>query len=65
MLEELKQKYGSQANIAKALGVSQMTVSKWYSGKTFPSRVTATKIAKDLSISLPEVYLNVKPIKEA
>ena len=65
MLEELKQKYGSQANIAKALGVSQMTVSKWYRGKTFPSRVTAAKIAEDLSISLPEVYSSVKPIKEA
>ena len=56
MLEQLREKYKTQSEIAKALGVSQMTVSKWLSGKTFPSRRTAQRIADDLGVSLGDVF---------
>lgn len=56
MFKELLRKHGSQAEIARALGVSRMAVNKWFNGKTFPSRKTAERIANDLGVSLGEVY---------
>lgn len=58
MLEKLKEKYKTQTEIAKAVGVSQMAVSKWLSGKTFPSRRTAQKIAKVLGVPVSDIYMN-------
>lgn len=56
MFDELLKKYGNQSKIAEALGVSAMAVSKWYTGKTHPSRKTAQKIANDLGVSLGDVF---------
>lgn len=56
MFDELLKKHGNQSKIAEALGVSAMAVSKWYTGKTYPSRKTAQKIANDLGVSLGDVF---------
>lgn len=56
MLEELLNKHGSQSAVARAIGVTPMAVSKWYTGKTFPSRKTSRKIAEDLGVSLGDVF---------
>lgn len=56
MLEELLKKHGNQSRVAEALDVSAMAVSKWYTGKNYPSRKTAQKIADDLGISLGDVF---------
>lgn len=56
MLEKLLEKHGSQAAIAEALDVTPMAVSKWFTGKTFPSRRTSQRIADDLGVSLGDVF---------
>lgn len=58
MFDELLKKYGNQSKVAEALGVTPMAVSKWYTGKTHPSRKTAQKIADELGISLGDVFDN-------
>lgn len=56
MLNRLLDKYGNQSQIAYALGVSPMAVSKWFTGKSRPGRYMCQKIADDLGVSLGEVF---------
>lgn len=56
MLETLLNKYGNQAKIAEAIGVTPMAVSKWYAGTTAPSRRNLERISKELGMPLGEVY---------
>lgn len=53
--EMLYEKYGSQEAIGKALGMSQNAVKRWKAGGG-ARRETIEKIAKDLELSVGEVY---------
>lgn len=51
----LYEKYGSQAAIGEALGMSQNAVKRWKAGGG-ARRETIEKISKDLGIPIGEVY---------
>jgi transcriptional regulator with XRE-family HTH domain len=45
----------SQAQIAKKIGVTQQALSKWFTGKSFPSFKNLTKLAKVTNMTVNEV----------
>jgi transcriptional regulator with XRE-family HTH domain len=45
----------NQAQIAKKVGVSQQAISKYFTGKSFPSFKNLTKLAKATNMTVNEV----------
>lgn len=45
----------NQAQIAKKLGISQQGVSKWFTGKSFPSYKNLLKLQKATGMSLGQI----------
>lgn len=58
MINTINKIPGTQQDIAKAIGVSQSTVSQWSLGKKFPSAKNAKKIKIIFGISFDEIYQN-------
>ncbi len=57
-VNELRKQRGiTQANFAKMLGVSRMTVSSIETGRFDPSIMLAYKIAKVFELSIEEVFI--------
>lgn len=52
----LKDKGLSQNSLARELGVSEMTVSSWVSGKRFPTVETLDRVATVLGIRFTELF---------
>lgn len=46
-----------QRELAEKLGVSEVTVSRYFSGKRKPSEVMVDRIAKALGVASPEIQL--------
>ena len=63
-LKELRQQKGlTQEELAKALYVSRTAISKWESGRGYPSIDSMKAIAKFFSVSLDEL-VGLVPAKE-
>jgi transcriptional regulator with XRE-family HTH domain len=54
----------TQAQLAKALGVSQPTVSDWVTGEKFPSTEKLRRISQHTGITTDEL-LGIRPRKRA
>lgn len=63
-LKELrKQKHLSQAELAKKVGVTQVSISKYESGDRCPDLLTAKKLADSLGVSLNNLFLHLNIAK--
>lgn len=52
---DLRKRIGTQAEVAKLLGISQQQISLYEKGKCKPSLKTAARFAKKLGISIDEI----------
>lgn len=63
-LKELrKQKHLSQTELAKKVGVTQVSISQYESGDRCPDLLTAKKLADSLGISLNSLFLHLNIAK--
>lgn len=56
IIHDFVEKHGSQHAAARALGVSQAAIWKWLNGLSTPSPAAASRIAKDMGVSMEDVY---------
>jgi DNA-binding transcriptional regulator YdaS (Cro superfamily) len=58
-IEKLFERFSTQTGIAKAVGVSQATVSYWTNGSEKPTAKNAIKIEKVTGISRAEIRADI------